>query len=82
MKRINSQQAKSFPGQIVSKYGSCVKPFFYRSAPRLVGLMENQLKKMQGLYDTLADQMSESTVRPESLDKFLDQNGGVMISAL
>ena len=24
VKRINSQQAKSFPGQIVCKYGSCV----------------------------------------------------------
>ena len=34
--------------------------------------MSEQLEKMQNLYESLANQLSEATVHPESLSQFFD----------
>ena len=46
----------------------------YISSPRLVTAITDQLKKMQDLYDKLANQLSEATVNPEGMDQFFVKN--------
>ena len=40
----------------------------------MVTAITDQLKKMQDLYDKLANQLSEATVNPEGMDQFFVKN--------